>query len=291
MKLFLATTILITGLFSIAACTTDDPENETPLELSSEWSDALDLQAVEYEGRDFLADGIGEVDYISCVDGDTSVFQSVNGGRLLRVRYVGIDTAESTSRVEPWGMPATEYVCDILDQAEVIVLELEPSAGRLDNFGRDLAYVWVDGRLLNLMIVEQAYSPAVGAGSLKYGEAFIAAQEHARSTGRRIWGETDPGFIGDPLDVEIDELLANLEDYQNRFINVTGTVTRRVDGNFYIGDDENELFVFARNSIPAVIASEFDAGKTLRLNNVYLTRFSGNWQLTNFLVRDVEFLD
>ena len=291
MKLFYALFMALVGLFTLSACGAEPTEDSTPLELSSEWSDALDLQTVEYEGRDFLVDGIGQVNYISCVDGDTSVFQSINGGRLLRVRYVGIDTAESTSRVEPWGMPATEYVCDVLDNAEVIVLELEPAAGRLDNFGRDLAYVWVDGRLLNLMIVEQAFSPAVGAASLKYGDSFIAAQEHARKTGRRIWGETDPGFIGEPLDVEIEDLLANREDYRNRFVNITGTVTRRENGNFYIGTDTDDIFVFARNSIPAIISNEFDVGKTLRLNNVYLTRFSGGWQLTNFQIRDVEFLD
>lgn len=291
MKLFFALILSTIGLFTLSACAGDTPLDDTPLELSSQWSDALDLQPVEYEGRDFLVDGIGPVNYISCVDGDTTVFQSVNGGRLLRVRYVGIDTAESTSRVEPWGMPATLYVCDILDNAEVIVLELEPSAGRLDNFGRDLAYVWVDGRLLNLMIIEQAFSPAVGAGSLKYGDSFIAAQEHARRTGRRIWGETDPGFIGEPLDVDIEDLLANLEEYQNRFVNVTGVVTRRDNGNFYLGTDEDDVYVFARNSIPAVISDEFNVGKTLRLNNVFLTQFSGSWQLTNFLIRDVEFLD
>jgi micrococcal nuclease len=275
----------------LAACSGPTEQVEPSTELSSQWSDALTLQSVEYENRDFLRDGIGIVNYIACVDGDTSIFQSINGGRQLRVRYVGIDTAESTSRVEPWGMPATQYVCDILDNAELIVLEMDPAAGRLDNFGRDLAYVWVDGKLLNLMIVEQAFSPAVGAAILKYGDAFIAAQEHARNTRRRIWGETDPGFIGEPIDVTIDELLANLEEFSNRFINVTGVVTNRVDGNFYLGNEEDDIYVFARNSIPAIVINEFDKGKTLRLNNVYLTKFSGRWQLTNFLIDNVEILD
>jgi micrococcal nuclease len=291
MKKILTIFMGMAALLLLAACSGPAEQVEHSTELSSQWSDALTLQPVEYENRDFLRDGIGIVNYIACVDGDTSIFQSINGGRQLRVRYVGIDTAESTSRVEPWGMPATQYVCDILESAELIVLEMDPAAGRLDNFGRDLAYVWVDGKLLNLMIVEQAFSPAVGAAILKYGDSFIAAQEHARNTRRRIWGETDPGFIGEPMDVTIDELLANLEEFSNRFINVTGVVTNRDNGNFYLGNEDDDIYVFARNSIPAIIANEFDEGKTLRLNNVYLTKFSGRWQLTNFLIGNVEFLD
>lgn len=261
------------------------PEN---LEISSEWSDALDLQPVEYEGREFLSDGIGEVTLDRCVDGDTTYF-TYGSTRPFSVRYLGMDTRESTAKIQPWGRAASDFTCDILTNAETIVLEMDASAGRLDNYGRYLAYVWADGTLLNLRLVEEAYAPAVGTGGLKYGEELFAAQTHAKSTDRRIWGETDPSFIGDPLDVSMDELLANPEEYRDRFVNVDGTVTARDGGDFYFGDDTGSIYVYTQNQITATIANEFAIGSELRLNNVYLTDHSGEWQLTNFNIREVTF--
>lgn len=278
---------LITVFGLLYACS-EDPPVEDPSTLSSEWSDSLDLQPVEYEGREFLRDGIGEVELSACVDGDTSMF-TYGTVTPFRVRYLGIDTRESTASVQPWGRPAAEFTCEYLENAESIVLEMDSEAGRLDNYGRYLAYVWVDGKLLNLMVVEQAYAPAVGTGSLKYGDELLAAQTHAKTTGLKIWGETDPSFIGEPLDVTMEELLSDLEAYRDRFVNVTGIVTRRVGQDFYFGTEDNDIFVYTQGQISALIASEFEVGRTLILNNLFLTDYNGNWQLTNFNIREVTF--
>jgi endonuclease YncB( thermonuclease family) len=282
--------IFVTMSLGLFACT-QTPEETGPIDISYQWSEATTLQAVEYENREFFRDGIGIVELDRCVDGDTSTFTS-GTGRPFTVRYIGIDTAESTTRVEPWGMPATLYVCEILEAAEIIILERDLAVGNRDNFGRELAYVWVDGILLNLRLVEEAFTPAQGTGILKYGDAFLAAQAHAMRTGRRIWGETDPGFNAEIIELTVEELLVNKEMYVNRFLNVTGKVTRIGGGNFHMGTAVGEdILVYARNQIPATISEFFDPGSTIKLNNVFLTRFGGQWQLTNFIVRDVEFLD
>jgi len=285
-KIFtLMLTSLLIGL--LFGCEETAPEPEV-YELSSEWSEALDLQSVEYEGRAFLSDGIGEVTLDRCVDGDTTYF-TYDDIRPFSVRYLGIDTRESTAQVQPWGFAASDYNCEILSQAETIVLEMDASAGRTDNYGRYLAYVWADGKLVNLQMVEQAFAPAVGTGGLKYGEELFAAQTHAKLTGRRIWGETDPSFIGDPIDLSIDELLNNPDDYKDRFVNVEGTITAREGGDFYFGNDSGSIYVFTQGQISSIIAEEFAVGKTLILNDVYLTDRSGEWQLTNFNIREVTF--
>jgi len=272
---------------TLYACSDEPSENETPT-LSSEWSDNLDLQPVQYEGREFLKDGIGEVELSACVDGDTSMF-SYGTVSPFRVRYLGMDTREMTAKVQPWGRPAGEYVCDYLENAETIVLEMDDAAGRLDNYGRYLAYVWVDGKLLNLMVVEQAYAPAVGTGSLRYGDELLAAQTNAKATGLRVWGETDPSFVGEPIDLTMEELLNDLEAYRDRFVNVTGIVTKRDNQDFYFGTEEDEIFVYTQGQISALIASEFEPGSELILNNLFLTEYNGNWQLTNFNIREVVF--
>lgn len=285
-RMFLLGLLLL--MMSLLQACTEEPPTEEPPTLSSEWSDALDLQAVEYEGREFLRDGIGEVELSSCVDGDTSMF-SYGTVTPFRVRYLGIDTRESTASVQPWGRPAAEFTCEYLENAETIVLEMDVNAGRLDNYGRYLAYIWVDGKLLNLMVVEQAYAPAVGTGSLKYGDELLAAQTNAKATGLRVWGETDPSFVGEPLDLTMEELLSDLDAYRDRFVNVTGIVTRRDGQDFYFGTEDDEIFVYTQGQISALIASEFEPGRILVLNNLFLTDYNGNWQLTNFNIREVVF--
>ncbi len=273
--------------FSLLACEEAEPAVES-YELSSEWSDNLDLQAVEYEGREFLADGIGEVTLDRCVDGDTTYF-SYGTVAPFSVRYLGIDTRESTAQIQPWGRAASDFNCEILTAADTIVLEMDASAGRLDNYGRYLAYVWADGKLVNLQMVENAFAPSVGTGGLKYGDELFAAQNHAKLTGQRIWGETDPSFMGEPIDVEIDELLSNPDDYRDRFVNVSGTITARDGGDFYFGNDTDSIYVFTQSQITSIIANEFTVGSELILNNVFMTDYSGQWQLTNFNIRDVTF--
>lgn len=287
MRKFVLLSLLALLSTTLYACSEEPVTEETPT-LSSEWSDSLDLQVVQYEGREFLRDGIGEVELSRCIDGDTSVF---NYGTVsaFTVRYLGIDTRESTARIQPWGKPATDYVCNLLENAETIVLEMDDGAGRLDNYGRYLAYVWVDGKLLNLMVVEQAYAPAVGTGGLRYGDELLAAQTNAKATGLKIWGEEDPSFVGEPLDLTMEELIGDLEAYRDRFVNVTGIVTRRSGQDFYFGTESDDIFVYTQGQISAAIASEFEVGSELVLNNLFLTDFGGNWQLTNFNIREVVF--
>jgi len=282
---------LLMMAFVLVACQGATEVDESPKVISFEWTESLDLQAVEYEDREFFRDGIGEVTLERCVDGDTTFFQS-GTSRPFSVRYIGIDTRESTTRVDAWGMPASLYLCEILESAETIVLERDPAVGNKDNFGRELAYVWIDGVLINLRMVEEAFTPAVGAGVLKYGDAFLRAQQHAMSTGRRIWGEKDPSFDGEPVDVTVEEFFQNKEQYVNKFLNITGYVTEISGGNFRFGTMEGEdILVYARNQIPATIVDAFQPGSQIRLNNIFLTNFNDQWQLTNFIIRDVEFLD
>jgi endonuclease YncB( thermonuclease family) len=282
---------LLMMAFVLVACQETTEVDESPKVISYEWTESLDLQAVEYEDREFFRDGIGEVTLERCVDGDTTFFQS-GTSRPFSVRYIGIDTRESTSRVDAWGMPASLYLCEILESAETIVLERDSAVGNKDNFGRELAYVWIDGVLINLRMVEEAFTPAVGAGVLKYGDAFLRAQQHAMSTGRRIWGETDPSFDGEPVDVTVEEFFQNKEQYAYKFLNITGYVTEVSGGDFRFGTMEGEdILVYARNQIPATIADAFQPGSQIRLNNIFLTNFNDQWQLTNFIIRDVEFLD
>ena len=60
-------------------------------------------------------------------------------------------------------------------------------------YGRYLGFVWVDGVLLNLELVEQAYSNSTLSKS-KYVDYFRLAENNAKITGRRFYGEIDPNY-------------------------------------------------------------------------------------------------
>ncbi len=104
-----------------------------------------------------------------CIDGDTSVFtyppeiyERIESG-TPSTRYLNLDTPETwpPDGREEWGQPATQYVCDVLAEAEEIVLQTDPGDNLLGNYGRLLAWIWVrmaddeDFKLLNYMIVRQ----------------------------------------------------------------------------------------------------------------------------------------
>ena len=150
---------------------------------------------LDWEGKDFFKDGIGKVDYNRNVDGDTTIFR-LNGVNFT-TRYLGIDTPESTYRVDPWGFKASRFTKSVLDSATTVVLVSEGE--RMDGNGRYLAWVWYrtsetsDFRLLNLEIVENAYSIAKAVGT-QHADLFIKGEATVRKLGYRIWGEIDKDY-------------------------------------------------------------------------------------------------
>ena len=144
-----------------------------------------------YEGLDFVVDGIGEVTLSRSIDGDTAHFYTKNG-TYVKVRFLGVDTPESTIEHEAWGKAASTYTKNRLENATTIVLESE--GNREDAYGRYLAFIWVDGELLNLELVQNAYSNCKLSGTSKYFNAFFETEAVISKTGRRFWGEIDPDY-------------------------------------------------------------------------------------------------
>ncbi len=166
----------------------------TPLHLNINNLDRAKL-TTDYQGKSFIDDGIGQVVLVKSVDGDTARFidpYSITEKNDFSVRFLGIDTPESTIENEPWGKAASNFTKSRLENAKTIVLEADKD--RTDVYGRYLAYVWVDGVLLNLELVQEAYSNAKLSGKSKYFSIMTETSFLAKKTGRRFWGEIDPYF-------------------------------------------------------------------------------------------------
>ena len=77
------------------------------------------------------------------VDGDT--VKVAKGRRDLTVRLIGIDTPETVAPGQPvecFGPQASRFAKRQLSGRRVAI-EMDPTQGRLDYYGRTLAYVWV----------------------------------------------------------------------------------------------------------------------------------------------------
>jgi len=75
------------------------------------------------------------------VDGDTARFLLESGAEEI-VRFIGIDTPESTREQEPWGAEASSYTKELLPSGTEVWLEID--VRERDRYDRLLAYVWLE---------------------------------------------------------------------------------------------------------------------------------------------------
>lgn len=163
----------------------------TVLPLTKKYSPTLKLTA-DYIGKSFINDGIGEVSLNYAIDGDTAWFVDKVTGERFKLRFLGIDTPETHAGEDPWGKAASEYTKNKLENAKTIVIEGDGAIK--DTYNRYLGYVWVDGVLLNLELIEEAYSNSTLSKG-KYSEIFLQASITSQITGRRFFGsEIDPNY-------------------------------------------------------------------------------------------------
>ncbi len=124
------------------------------------------------------------------VDGDTvEITPAIDG--VVDVRLIGMDTPETVDpgeEVEPLGPEASSFATEELTDRSV---GLEFDVEREDQYGRLLAYVYLDGELFNEVLVDEGYAQAYPyEPNTRYEGRFAAAQEQARAAGIGIWGLT-----------------------------------------------------------------------------------------------------
>ncbi|MFZ5424570.1 MAG: thermonuclease family protein [Patescibacteria group bacterium] len=132
----------------------------------------------------FTVDNTSEFVVSRVIDGDT--VELSNG---QKVRYIGIDTPES---VKP-GSPVECYALEAKAKNSELVLNkhvvLERDVNEADKYGRLLRYVWVDGLLINEILIKEGFAHAVSyPPDIKYQEQLRLAEREARDLKKGIWG-------------------------------------------------------------------------------------------------------
>lgn len=123
------------------------------------------------------------------VDGDTIVLPI--DGAETKVRLLGINAPESVhadeSKNTEEGRIASAYLKELLDSKEVFI---EYDVGTLDQYGRTLAYVYLDDgtTMVNADLIQNGYAKVVRIEpNVKYYEKLKELEEEAKALGLGIW--------------------------------------------------------------------------------------------------------
>jgi micrococcal nuclease len=124
------------------------------------------------------------------VDGDTFWVDdgSVKG---LKIRFIGIDAPESRNtgnKVKAYyGEECKTYLTNLIGGKKV---RFEYDVGRLDRYGRTLAYVYLeDGTFVNAQLVINGYATVMTiAPNVKYAKVFTELAREAREKKKGLWG-------------------------------------------------------------------------------------------------------
>ncbi len=142
------------------------------------------------------AQPLSQVLVIRVIDGDT--IEVTIGSSRDRVRFIGVDTPESTTRVEPYGREATVFTRRWLDERRIW---LEHDVELRDRYRRRLAYVWLQppkdrsvpeirAKMFNAILLSEGYAQLLTVPpNVRYVDVFRALQTEARQQGKGLWAQ------------------------------------------------------------------------------------------------------
>ncbi len=175
--------VIVAGFVAAAliACTSGDPDSPAPTSptVSFPTQVSTSAPASPVPTASFVSD-LEEALVVRVIDGDTV---ELEGGE--RVRYIGMDTPEATTERECFGDQATARNRDLVEGR---VVQLETDVSDRDRFGRLLRYIYIDGEMVNELLVREGYANAsTFPPDVKYQERFLAAETAARQAEAGLW--------------------------------------------------------------------------------------------------------
>ncbi len=233
--------LLAVLLLAVSFCMTGSAELATCVDWAG--SVSLDMQSETAKQ---------EVTVRTFVDGDTTHFDvplTISPNGKLEARYIGINTPESTGRIEEWGKAASRFTKEKLTGADSILIESDSETWNLDSTSvRYLVWVWYRPagetayRNLNIELLQNGLALGYNAGGNRYGDICQAAIAQAQANKLRLYsGEKDPDFFyGDAIELTIKELRLHPEAYEGKKVAFTGVITVNHKKAVFIEDFDEE---------------------------------------------------
>lgn len=146
------------------------------------------------------SNSLEEVTLVRVIDGDTIIVS--NGDSEEKVRLIGIDTPESCSpdkwKNNEFGGYASDYTKSLLNGIDTLYLAYDEE--QTDQFGRTLAYVWLNNNvntsseqdietyMLNAILLEDGYAMNKEyKPNVCYADCFNGLREVAQNNNTGLW--------------------------------------------------------------------------------------------------------
>ncbi len=167
------------------------------VDSDSYYNKDLNLTTLEVLSKNEQETEKAVVEYIEGVDGDTAKFKM--NGEEITVRFLAVDTPESvhpTKEVQAFGIEASDFTKEKLKNAKKIELEFDNNSDKTDKYDRYLAWIWVDGELLqDLLIKEGLAKVAYLYADYKYTSVLQESEKIAKEEQKGIWsGEEENNY-------------------------------------------------------------------------------------------------
>jgi len=247
---------------------------------------------LDFNEKTFISDGIEEVKLDMAIDGDT-IHVFLKNKDEIDIRFLGVDTPESTAHVDPWGVEASSFTKDKLYNATSIVIEsADGGPAQKGSNGRYLAFVWYlakgsnEYRNLNLELVQEGYSRAGGLDT-KYADALstVFAQALINNVKVNNSNDKDPNYVyGAGTSVTLKELKTNLDEYVDKKVTFEATVQAKYYNDAFVKytDLETNLDYYIMIFCYQTQYSELTIGNRVRITG-YLKKYdvTGAYQITD----------
>lgn len=240
-----------------------------------------------------------EVTIKSHIDGDTTHFyvpDSISDTGVLKARYLGINTPESTGQIQEWGKKAKEFTKSKLESATSIYIESDNQTWNLDSTGsRYTVWVWYkpEGsdayRNLNIEIMQNGLAIQSNSSQNRYGTQLMAAYAQAERQALHVHSnEKDPEFFyGEAVELTLRELRANVSDYVDKRVGFEGVVVKSSgQGGVYIEayDEEtdmyNGMYVYLSMNPTAFVKQIFKLGNRVHVIGK-VSEYNGTYQVSD----------
>lgn len=274
LKLLALALFISAMLLTIVACGKPDdeqtPSGDTQL---PEWVDYVAATKLDINSETLKTKATVK----SFIDGDTTHFyveienEEFFKDGVAKARYLGINTPESTGKVEPWGKAASSYTRSRLEKATSIILESENNTWNLDGNGRNLVWVWYktaeneEYRNLNLEILQEGYALGSSSALNRYGEACTQIIAQSLAYKKHVYSkEKDPNFhYGAATELTLKELRQNIEQYKDQKVAFNAVVTMNDGGSILVEDYDAEDDMYYGMTIYYATSGLSPAGKKL----------------------------
>ena len=219
------------------------------------------IKAVDYAGETILDESadsqVVEVTVKTYIDGDTTHFYVPEGtidANFLKARYMGVNTPESTGKIEKWGKKASDFTRGKLENATSIKLESNGSDWEVDSTGeRYLVWVWYkpEGsdyyRNLNLELLQEGLAGGSGTADCRYStECTKAIYQATVLKLHKYSDDVDPNFYEskDYPTIDLKEFRLNIDEYINKPIAFNGYISFYSNNGVYVEkyDAESDMY-------------------------------------------------